>query len=100
MARSTFARAAYWLALALAVVVLTALFMKGFGLLQYLPGVGEIVYGTANALQINGDEGVEDFYVDVTSLVSLLAAVAIVAVAHRRRTARVRSRIARSVGID
>ena len=83
MARSTLGRTVHWLALAVVVVALTVLFMKGFGLLQYVPGMDDLVYGTANALGINGDEDVEGCYIGVTGILSMLVALAIVALAYR-----------------
>ena len=95
MARLTFAKVLWFFVRVASVLII--FFLSGYawkGLLWTQWG-GELLYSTANAVGIYGDEAVLDFYVDVTVTLSLIAAIAIVVLAHRWW----KRRVARHVGL-
>lgn len=79
-----------WLVSVLTIVVLTLLFMKIFGSIWFTDDMTEALVRTAAWLNIYGDEGIEDFYLLTTALVSLALSLLIVSIVNIVRTRRVR----------
>lgn len=91
MARLTFANIFWFFVRVISVLVICFLFGYVWRGLLWTPWMPDLLYDTANAIGIGGDEAVLDFYADVGFTLSVVAAIAIVVLAHRwwkRRAAR------------